>query len=150
MSRRGGNGKSNWTPDRDARLRELRATDMTRHEMLERINDGYEPQVTMLQMQERARRIGAKRPRRIYAQFDYSQSGPKYCSDDAYRAMSDAFARAHREAGIRFRVVRFAVPPRRGIMSGPPPDLDRLIAAREQMARQSRHGVGEVFVRGLA
>ena len=40
-------------------------------------------------------------------------------------------------------------PPRRGIMSGPPPDLDRLIAAREQMARQARRGVGEVFGRGL-
>lgn len=41
-------------------------------------------------------------------------------------------------------------PPRRGIMSGPPPDIDRIVAARAQMARQGRMAVVDVGVRGLA
>lgn len=38
---------------------------------------------------------------------------------------------------------------RRGIMVGPPPDLDRVVAARARQARQARTSVGEAFVRGL-
>ena len=41
---------------------------------------------------------------------------------------------------------------RRGIMVGPPPDLDQVVAARARQARQARQArtaVGEAFVRGL-
>jgi hypothetical protein len=159
MAGAGGRGMTRprlkWTEERDALLRELRASDIGRLEMLDRINEGFDHKATMVQMQEHARRIGAKRPARIAAKHDYAKTGPRFLADDAYRAMSHAFARALRAARVRFQTIRFdppqtaPIPHRRGIMSGPPPDLDRLIEARAQMARQGRMAVVDVGVRGL-
>ena len=140
---------SNWTPERDKLLRELRASDTPRPEMLARINEGFEPKVRLTQMVERARTIGAKRGEPVPSHENYTTAGPRYRRDDEYRAMSNAFARAHRTAGIRFRVVRFASSPRQGIMSGKPPDHAEMVAARVAQSRQARGGVGLAFVRGL-
>lgn len=144
-----------WTEERDALLRELRASDIGRLEMLDRINEGFEQKATMMQMQEHARRIGAKRPARISAKHDYAKTGPRFLADDAYRAMSDAFAHALRAAGIRVQTIRFdpppsePIPPRRGIMQGKPPNHAQLVAAKVAQCGQARRGVGLAFVRGL-
>ena len=138
-----------WTPERDALLRELRASDMPRPEILARINEGFEPKVTLTQMTEHARTIGAKRPDRIVARYDHSASGPRYRTDAEYRAMSNAFAIALRNAGVRFQVVHLATPERQRVMTGKPPNHADLIAARVAMAAQGRLAVADVGVRGL-
>lgn len=140
---------SNWTPERDALLRELRASDTPRPEMLARINDGFEPKVRLTQMVERARTIRAKRGEPVPSHKDYTTAGPRYRRDDEYRAMSWAFAMAHRAAGIRFQVVRFVSSPRQGIMSGKPQNHAEMIAAKVAQCGQARSAVSMVNVRGM-
>lgn len=136
-----------WTPERDALLRELRASDMPRTEMLERINDGFEPKVRMTQMQEHARTIGAKRPARIIAQYDYSRHGPRELSDAEYRTMSDRFAQAG--SAVRLQEVATKPPPRQGIMSGKPPNHAEMVAARVAMSERTRCAVAILNVKGM-
>lgn len=140
---------SNWTPERDALLRELRASDMPRPQMLERINDGFEPKVRMTQMQEHARTIGAKRPARIIAQYDYATTGPRYPTDDEYRTMSDQFAHAGAAVGLQEVVTKPPAPPRQGIMSGKPPNHAEMVAARVAMSERTRCAVAILNVRGM-
>jgi hypothetical protein len=136
-----------WTPERDALLRELRASDMPRPEILERINDGFEPTVTLSQMVERARTIRAKRGEPVVSNANHFAAGPRYRTDDEYRTMSDQFAQAGRD--LRLQEVTFAPPPRQGIMSGKPPNHAEMVAARVAMSERTRTGVGEAYVRGL-
>lgn len=138
-----------WTPERDKLLRELRASNTPRPEMLARINEGFEPEVRLTQMVERARTIGAKRGEPVPDHENYTTAGPRYRTDDEYRAMSSAFARAHRAAGIRFQVVRFASSPRQGIMRGKPPNHDAMIAAKVAQSAQARSAVSMPNVRGM-
>lgn len=138
-----------WTPERDALLRELRASDTPRPEMLARINDGFEPQVRLSQMVERARTIRAKRGEPVPTRENFTTAGPRYRRDDEYRAMSLAFAVAHREAGIRFQVVQLAIPEREPIMAGKPLDHDAMIAARVAMSERSRMAVTIGNMRGM-
>jgi hypothetical protein len=138
---------SNWTPERDALLRELRASDMPRPEMLARINDGFEPQVTLSQMVERARTIRAKRGEPVVSNANHFAAGPRYRSDAEYRTMSDQFAQAGRD--LRLQEVAFAPPPRQGIMSGKPPNYAEMVAARVAMAERTRCAVSILNVRGM-
>lgn len=77
------------------------------------------------------------------------QGGDPANIDRLIRVASDRFGKLAVRMVDAVDVDRPA-PPRRGIMSGPPPDLARMVEARAVMARQARRGVGEVFVRGLA
>lgn len=138
-----------WTPERDKLLRELRASDTPRPEMLARINDGFEPKVRLTQMVERARTIGAKRGEPVPSHENYTTAGPRYRRDDEYRAMSNAFARAHRAAGIRFQVVQLAIPERQRIMAGKPLNHADMIAAKVAQCSQARSGVFMPNVRGM-
>ena len=136
-----------WTLERDALLRELRASDMPRPEMLERINDGFEPTVTLSPMVERARTIRAKRGEPVVSNANHFAAGPRYRSDAEYRTMSDQFAQAG--AAVRLQEVVTQPPPRQGIMSGKPPNHAEMVAAKVAQCSQSRRAVGPAFVRGL-
>jgi len=138
---------SNWTPERDALLCKLRASDMRRPEILARINDRFEPKVTVSQMQERARTISARRGKRVASKPDGANTGTRIRTEDAYRAMSDKFARAG--SAVRLQVVEIKAPPRQGIMRGKPPNHAEMVAAKVAMASQARMAVADVGVRGL-
>lgn len=135
-----------WTPERDQLLRTLRAMDISCQEMLARINDGFEPKMDARQMQKRAEAIKAPRS---YRQAAHYRTGPREDGVKELQAMSDSFARAGRDAGLRLQVVKLAIPPRQGIMTGKPPNHADLIAARVAMAARSRLAVADVGVRGL-
>lgn len=136
-----------WTPERDALLRELRASDMPRPEMLERINDGFEPQVTLSQMVERARTIRAKRGEPVVSHANHFAAGPRYRSDAEYRTMSDRFAQAG--SAVQLQEVVTKPPPRQGIMSGKPPNHAEMVAARVAMSERTRCAVAILNVRGM-
>jgi hypothetical protein len=138
---------SNWTPERDALLCKLRASDMPRPEILARINDGFDPKVTVSQMQERARTISARRGKRVASKPDGANTGTRIRTDDAYRAMSDEFARAG--SAVQLQVVEIKAPARQGIMRGKPPNHAEMVAAKVAQCSQSRRAVGPAFVRGL-
>jgi hypothetical protein len=140
-----------WTPERDDLLRKLRMMPVTCQEMLARLNDGFEPKMSVKQMQKRAEQIGAYRLKRIVGDYNHCKNGPAEPPAAVHRAASNEFARAGHKAALRLQVVQIAVPVQRmGIMSGKPPDLDWMIETRAAMARQNRETtVAEVFVRGL-
>jgi hypothetical protein len=115
--------------------------------MLERINDGFEPTVTLSQMVERARTIRAKRGEPVVSNANHFAAGPRYRSDAEYRTMSDQFAQAG--AAVRLQEVVTKPPPREGIMSGKPPNHADMVAARVAMSERTRCAVAILNVRGM-
>lgn len=134
-----------WSDERKAYLRDRWPRRVPGTDILAAINKMDGPTISYSGMGTQAATLGVTRPPDL--------RGRPPSDDDALFAAACRWEDACDEAGLRFDDIpdtdadRFE---RRGIMSGPPPDLDRLIEARVAQSRQARRGVGEVFVRGLA
>lgn len=169
QERGGGTGRldrSVYTPERDAYLAAVWPSSMPFNE----IRAGWAklgPETRDdRSIRDHAARLGLKRGKAPGKEPEPPQSVPAK-AEAVYAGVEDKeVARMIRAASDRFGAVAVkmddipdpeadptVVGParhvRRGIMVGPPPDLDQVVTARARQARQARTAVGEAFVRGL-
>jgi len=117
---------ANWSINQDPHTAAARAQ---RLDVIRAINAMPGPVVTDKACKQKAMREGISR------KPDPKEPEPVRLSGDR------AFLAAWQEAGKRLQDVRpRSAPPRQGIMTGPPPDLDQMIATRAEMARQGHMG----------
>ena len=135
---------SAWSAERDALLSEEWPQGTSWEEILAAINEMEGPEVKYNTMAMRAAKLKLKRPA--------GAGGRPVTVSESIFSQSCRWEDACDAAGLRFDDIPdpdAAPPPRRGIMSGKPPDHAAMVAARVAMASQARMAVAEVGVRGL-
>lgn len=135
---------SAWSAERDALLSEEWPQGTPWEEVLAAINELAGPEVKYNAMAMRAAKLKLKRPA--------GAGGRPATVSESIFSQSCRWEDACDAAGLRFDDIPdpdAAPPPRRGIMSGKPPNHSDMVAARVAMASQARMAVAEVGVRGL-